>query len=54
MFRSTGPSGAVLINQGARFAGCMKFIEGVRSLSSLSSVLLRFSSLAFSRLIYSI
>ncbi|GAA6010864.1 hypothetical protein JCM11491_004572 [Sporobolomyces phaffii] len=24
-----GPSGAVLINQGARFAGCMKFIEGV-------------------------
>ncbi|GAA5901924.1 rhomboid family protein [Sporobolomyces salmoneus] len=24
-----GPSGAVLINQGARFAGCMNFIKGV-------------------------
>ncbi|GAA5924938.1 rhomboid family protein [Sporobolomyces koalae] len=24
-----GPSGAVLINQGARFAGCMKYIQGV-------------------------
>lgn len=24
-----GPSGAVLINQGARFAGCMKYIPGL-------------------------
>ncbi|GAA5871020.1 hypothetical protein JCM16303_001667 [Sporobolomyces ruberrimus] len=27
-----GPSGAVLINQGARFAGCMKYIEGVTNI----------------------